>query len=162
MGAVERFDFHTRDGCRLACHAWGRGPLLVIGVHWLGGHGGEWSGLADEIDLDRVRLVVPDLPGHGGSSREPSPVDSGTLAAALLELADHLGAGRFGLLGHSYGGKVAWRLAGLARARVCGLGLLGAVGPAGVPIPREVADELFKRHRDPVVKTKIYSCHIKS
>lgn len=148
MPAAERFDFRTRNGVRLHCHAWGRGTHLVLGIHWLGGNGGEWHCLAEELELDQVRLVVPDLPGHGGSSREPSQVDTGALAAALLELAGFLEAKPFSVLGHSFGGKVAWRLAALAGTRVRGLGLLGAVGPAGVSIPRDVAEELFVRHCD--------------
>ena len=77
----------------------------------------------------RVRLVRVDLPGFGGST----PDEAATRgfpgrAQAVLDLADQLGVGRFGVIGHSMGGGTALLLAARERARVSGLVLLASIG----------------------------------
>src|SRR5438093_11227843 len=48
----------------------GSGPPLVL-VHGLGGAASNWTELAPLLAA-RHRLLVPDLPGHGGSSALPA------------------------------------------------------------------------------------------
>src|SRR6266540_2725724 len=48
----------------------GDGPPLVL-VHGLGGAASNWTELAPLL-AGRHRLLVPDLPGHGGSSALPA------------------------------------------------------------------------------------------
>jgi pimeloyl-ACP methyl ester carboxylesterase len=87
----------------------GTGPPLVL-VHGLGGAASNWTELAPAL-AGRHRLLVPDLPGHGGST--PLPCVSG-----LEPVADRVGlvAEREGMLpapvvGHSLGGMIVLRLA---------------------------------------------------
>ena len=58
-----RLDVH---GARLRYYVGGEGPPLLL-VHGLGGAASNWSELAPLL-APRRRLLVPDLPGHGGSS----------------------------------------------------------------------------------------------
>ncbi len=53
----------------------GAGPPLVL-VHGLGGWAGNWRAVASRLVGDH-RLIVPELPGHGGSD-PPCPGSSGT------------------------------------------------------------------------------------
>src|SRR6185436_8263275 len=57
------------------------------------------------------RLVMPDLPGLGESSRPASGYDKKTIAADLRELCARLGLERFHLVGHDWGGPTAFALA---------------------------------------------------
>jgi pimeloyl-ACP methyl ester carboxylesterase len=114
------------DGARLVYAVGGNGPSLVL-VHGLGGTIENWRALAPALAA-RNRVLVPDLPGHGGSAllREASHVDS--LAEAVLALADAEEFGNAVWIGHSLGGVVAIRAAVLRPDAVRGLVLAAAAG----------------------------------
>lgn len=87
---------------------WGAGDPALL-VHCTLAHGGEWTGLSRHLP---GRLVAPDMPGHGRSPLwSPDHGDFHDLATtALRDLA--LAEGRpVHLVGHSFGGTVALRLA---------------------------------------------------
>ena len=60
------------------------------------------------------RVIVPDLPGHGGSQRLPDPTDYSFPGYAkwLARLLDQLGVRSYVAIGHSLGGHIALELAG--------------------------------------------------
>jgi pimeloyl-ACP methyl ester carboxylesterase len=114
------------DGVRLRYFLGGQGPPLVL-VHGLGGAAVNWIEVARTL-AGRFRLLVPDLPGHGGSS---PLVDAATLdpyADRLARLAEHEGIERAAFAGHSLGALVALRLAVGRPERVSALVLAGAAG----------------------------------
>jgi 3-oxoadipate enol-lactonase len=82
----------------------GSGPPLLL-VH---GYGGTAWNFAELVPLlgDRP-LLIPDLPGHGASTRLPAAPTLAGFADVLAELCD----GEVDVLGHSLGGVVALRLA---------------------------------------------------
>src|SRR5437899_987448 len=101
----------------------GTGPPLLL-VHGLGGAASNWTELAPLL-ARRHRLLVPDLPGHGGSTALPA-------VAGLEPFADRMGlvAEREGMLstpvvGHSLGAMVVLRLALCRPADVQALVLAG-------------------------------------
>lgn len=62
---------------------------------------------------DRYRLIAPDQRGFAGSSK-PEGVEAyqpKNMVADLLALADHLGVDTFTLVGHDWGGAIAWMAA---------------------------------------------------
>lgn len=95
----------------LHCHRFGTGPRPVVALHCSLAHGGAWSALAAR--LAGVRIIAPDLPGHGaspawdGQGSYPDQVTR-VVAALLTEIAP---AGPPDLIGHSFGATVALRLA---------------------------------------------------
>ncbi|MDE2596290.1 MAG: alpha/beta hydrolase [Sphingomonadales bacterium] len=67
---------------------------------------------------DRYRCIAPDQRGYGGSSR-PQDVASYTpdkLISDVFQLADALGVDRFTIVGHDWGGAIAWGVALLGQA----------------------------------------------
>jgi pimeloyl-ACP methyl ester carboxylesterase len=58
----------------------------------------------------RYRLVMPDLPGLGDSSRPPT-FDKKSIGSDLREMCEQLGLERFHLVGHDWGGPCAFALA---------------------------------------------------
>jgi pimeloyl-ACP methyl ester carboxylesterase len=82
-----------------------------------------------------LRWVSYDRPGYGGSS--PDPGRSVVSAVAdVAAIADALGIGRFGVLGHSGGGPHA-----LACAAILGDRVFGAVSMSGLaPYPDDTRD----------------------
>ena len=64
----------------------------------------------------RFSLVIPDLPGYGWSAipdanAKHAPYDKRSMAKAMVEVMEKLGAVHFRLAGHDRGGRVAYRLA---------------------------------------------------
>lgn len=58
------------------------------------------------------RVVVPDMRGYGGTDAPPRVSDYAPdlLVGDVLDLADTVGADRFHLVGHDWGGAVAWQV----------------------------------------------------
>ncbi|MDX6579810.1 MAG: hypothetical protein QOJ47_1359, partial [Gaiellales bacterium] len=71
---------HERRGARIRVFTAGEGPPLLL-VHGFGGAAWNFDELAPL--LPGRRLLIPDLPGHGGSAPLP--------AASLAGFADVLG-----------------------------------------------------------------------
>jgi 3-oxoadipate enol-lactonase len=107
-------------GVRIRCYEGGSGPPLLL-VHGFGGAAWNFSELVPL--LPGRRLVVPDLPGHGGSSPLPATSLAG-FADVLATLLD----GPTDVVGHSMGGVVALRLAERHPALVRRLVLAAAAG----------------------------------
>lgn len=85
----------------------------------------DWSQVADLL-AGAFRVLAPDRPGYGRTGGPAGDFD--TNAAAVLAHLDRVGVPRAVLVGHSWGGGVALRVARLAPARVSGLVLAASVG----------------------------------
>jgi pimeloyl-ACP methyl ester carboxylesterase len=99
-----------------------RRPSLLF-IHGLGDSGFAFLEAFEDRRFRDCNLFVPDLPGYGRSS----PASSGDYSFAaqvsrLWALAEELGLGAFGLVGHSLGGDLAVLMADAdARGRISGL-----------------------------------------
>jgi pimeloyl-ACP methyl ester carboxylesterase len=113
-------------GTRLGYAVGGDGPPLVL-VHGLGGTIENWRALAPSLAA-RHRVLVPDLPGHGGSGLLDEAPHVDALAEAVLAVAKAEGVGEAVWVGHSLGGVVALRAAALRPDAVRGLVLAAAAG----------------------------------
>jgi pimeloyl-ACP methyl ester carboxylesterase len=138
-------EFTTDDRVRLHYVECGNGPLPIIYLHWAGGEVANWDGLWSEMDAVRFRHVALDFRGHGRSQQAPSAFTSERLARDALQLADELGIHCFVVIGHSFGGKIALKIAAMAPQRIRGLVLLGAVGPGKVSLERDVVEAILSR-----------------
>lgn len=113
----------------------GDGPPVVL----LHGGGPGASGLSNysrNIDAlaRRFRVLVPDMPGYGRSGKRVDHEDPfGFLANAIRGLLDELSIRTAHLVGNSYGGAAALRLALDTPGRV---GRLVLMGPGGIGTTR--------------------------
>ena len=123
-GFEERF--LEAPGARLRYLAAGEGEPLLL-VHGLGGAAGNWVALAPLL-LPGRRLLVPELPGHGGSSPLPAAPSLKAYADRLALLLEHEGAVPAAVVGHSLGGAIALRLAIRRPETVRAVVLAGAAG----------------------------------
>src|SRR5580765_1483754 len=110
-------------GVRIRTFEAGSGPAVAL-LHGLGGAAANWTLVAPPL-AERFRVVVPDLPGHGGSSALPAPVEA--LDPYADRVASLLGEPTV-LVGHSLGAVVALRLAARRPELVRGVVLAGAAG----------------------------------
>ena len=113
----------------------GTGPSVVL----LHGGGPGASGVSnysrniDALSKD-FRIIVPDLPGYGRSSKGVDGSDPfGYLANGIRGLMNNLGIGKAHLVGNSYGGACALRLALDTPERVEKMVLMG---PGGIGTTR--------------------------
>ena len=84
-------------------------PLLLL-------HGSEpaetWKVWEPMLSLaDRHRLIIPDLIGHGKSSRPVETPDYVVQAHAMKDLLEKLGVSKVGIVGAGWGGQVGLELA---------------------------------------------------
>jgi pimeloyl-ACP methyl ester carboxylesterase len=105
----------------------GQGVPLVL-VHGLGGSAANWVEIVARASA-RFQLLVPDLPGHGGSGAPPRGAGMNDFADVVAALIEHEAGEPALVAGHSLGGLVALRLAHRRPDLVRGL-LLAA--PAGI------------------------------
>lgn len=115
---------HERRGARIRLFAAGEGPPLLL-VHGFGGAAWNFDELAPL--LPGRRLLIPDLPGHGGSAPLPAP-SLAAFADVLGDVLDAEGVEQADVFGHSLGGVVALRLAARHPERVRRLVLAAAAG----------------------------------
>ncbi|MFR9779652.1 alpha/beta fold hydrolase [Micromonospora sp. MS34] len=126
----------VRVGARdIAVTERGAGAAVVL-LHGGGPGASGMSNYARNVDAlaQRFHVIVPDLPGYGRSSKEIDQSEPfGDLAAAVRGLLDELGIERAHLVGNSYGGAAALRLALDRPDRV---GRLILMGPGGIGTTR--------------------------
>jgi pimeloyl-ACP methyl ester carboxylesterase len=113
----------------LATRELGAGEPLII-LHGLFGSGDNWHGVG-KLLAERFRVILADLPEHGGSPHGER-FRYAEAASALRETMDALGLDRAALLGHSMGGKVAMELALTKPERVSAL-VVADIAPKSYP-----------------------------
>jgi pimeloyl-ACP methyl ester carboxylesterase len=118
--------FAEVKGVRMRYFVGGEGPPLLL-VHGLGGAASNWTELAPLL-AERHRLLVPDLPGHGGSSALPAVSGLEPFADRVALVAEREGMLPAPVVGHSLGGMVVLRFALRRPADVQALVLAGAAG----------------------------------
>ena len=135
----------TVDGRRVAYleHEGAPGAPTVLLLHGFGASKDHWIGFADALPW-AWRVLVPDLPGHGGSDRDSSlAYGAEDYAAAVEAWRDVVAPGLVHVAGNSLGGEVAVRLALRRPHEVESLALYA---PAGLTSPRPSAmDSLAAR-----------------
>jgi pimeloyl-ACP methyl ester carboxylesterase len=104
----------------------GAGPPLVL-VHGLGGAASNWLRIAPAL-ADAWRVIVPELPGHGGSGPFPEAPTLDSYADAVLSVLEHEDALPAPWIGHSLGGLVGLRAAVRRPDAVTALVLAAAAG----------------------------------
>lgn len=115
----------------------GEGPPLLL-VHGLGGAAANWRALAPRL-AERWRVVVPELPGHGGSAPLPAAPHLDAFADAVLAVAEAEAALPAPWVGHSLGGVVALRAAVRRPEAVRGIVLAAAAGISSATRAAEAA-----------------------
>ncbi len=113
----------------------GSGPAVVL-LHGGGPGASGVSNYSRNIDAlaERFRVIVPDMPGYGRSDKAVDHTDPfGYLADMIRGLMDELRIQRAHLVGNSYGGAAALRLALESPQRVDSLVLMG---PGGIGTTR--------------------------
>jgi pimeloyl-ACP methyl ester carboxylesterase len=106
-----------------------RGPRLLL-IHGYASNAQAWRAVVDRLD-GRFQVAVPDMIGFGWSTRYPTmPLTGDAYAARLTALLDALAWPSAHVVGQSWGGGLALRLAADHPDRVGRLVLVATVDPS--------------------------------
>ncbi|MCA8901083.1 MAG: alpha/beta hydrolase [Hyphomonas sp.] len=142
---------HSFISQRLRLHYvdWGNegAPVLVL-VHGGRDHCRNWDWVAERL-RDRWHIIAPDLRGHGDSAWSSDGEYS--IRANVYDLAQlihQLNAGPVTLVGHSYGGNISLRYAGIYPEMVKKLVAIEGLGPSPNMMAERAKVPPAKRIRD--------------
>jgi pimeloyl-ACP methyl ester carboxylesterase len=99
------------NGLKFRCLTAGKGPLVFL-LHGFPQTSHSWRGQLGPLS-EKFRVVAPDLRGYGGSDK-PSAVAAYSLPRLVEDLAGLIaafGERRARIVGHDWGGAVAWATA---------------------------------------------------
>ncbi len=99
----------TIAGTRIRFYAGGAGDPVLL-VHGFAGAASNWVEIAPELARTH-RVLVPDLPGHGRSAPLPGAPTAAAYADSVAAIAEREGLWPAHVVGHSFGGLLALRLA---------------------------------------------------
>lgn len=120
--------FREVKGVRMRYFVGGAGDgTPIVLVHGFGGAASNWVELAGALARSR-RVLVPDLPGHGGSSALAATPSLAPYADRVALVAEHEGFLPAAFAGHSLGAVVAVRIAERRPDAVAALVLVAAAG----------------------------------
>lgn len=104
-------DVHA-NGIRLHVAEAGEGPLVLL-LHGFAAFWWTWRHQLGALADAGYRTVAVDLRGYGDSDKPPRGYDAWTLAGDVGGLVKALGAPRAHLVGHGWGGLLAWTVAAM-------------------------------------------------
>ena len=104
---------------------YGAGKRLIF-LHGWGGEIASFKGLADRLSA-RFRITLIDLYGFGKTPHPDHPLCIEDYARGVEDVIKTTGGGKVILVGHSFGGRIAMRLAA-TNAEVVGLVLIDSAG----------------------------------
>jgi pimeloyl-ACP methyl ester carboxylesterase len=113
-------------GERVAYRDEGEGHTLLL-IHGMAGSSATWDAVIGRLSR-RYRVVAPDLPGHGDSSKPRGDYSLGAFAASLRDLVDHLDIDHATIVGQSLGGGIAMQFTYQHPERCARLILIGSGG----------------------------------
>ena len=108
------------------------GPLVVL-LHGFPEFWWTWRDVVPVLAGSGSHAVAMDLRGYGGSDKTPDGYDALTLAQDVSGVIKALGSRSTVLVGHGWGGYVAWTTAVLHPREVSALCAVSAPHPAAMP-----------------------------
>ena len=100
----------SANGIRLHVAELGQGPLVVL-LHGFPEFWWSWRHQLSALADAGFTAVAVDLRGYGASDKPPRGYDSFTLAADVAGLIRALGQRQATIVGHDWGGHIAWTMA---------------------------------------------------
>ena len=129
MTAIRRVPLSTGVTLNVATAGADDSPPVIL-LHGFPESHRAWREIAPRLQ-DRFRLIMPDQRGFAGSDR-PQAVAAykpDQLVADVFALAEALGLASFSLVGHDWGGAVAWAAALKGDSRVGRLAIINSPHP---------------------------------
>ena len=118
----------SANGIRIHIAEAGTGPLVLL-LHGFPEFWWAWHRQLTALSKAGYRAVAVDLRGYGDSDKPPRGYDGWTLSGDVAGLVRALGAQRAHLVGHAWGGMIAWSVATLHPRLVASVTAVAAPHP---------------------------------
>jgi 3-oxoadipate enol-lactonase len=125
------------NGASIRFEESGIGEPALIFLHYWGGSSRTWHGVIDLLGA-KPRCIALDQRGWGGSVATDGKYDLFEMADDVEAVVRACGVGRYVLVGHSMGGKVAQIVAARQPAGLAGLVLVAPAPPTPMPVPEAI------------------------
>lgn len=119
--------FVDTNNIRLHCVTQGKGELVIL-LHGFPEFWYSWRYQMPAL-AHHFKVVVPDLRGYNDSDKPDNGYDLDTLAADIRGLIERLGYLKAHIVGHDWGGAIAWHLAQKFPEYLNRLAILNAAHP---------------------------------
>ncbi|WP_423447134.1 alpha/beta fold hydrolase [Kocuria sp. KSNUG] len=144
---MSRITNFTRQGLRFDVLDQGPedGPVVLL-LHGFPQDAHGWDAVTERLNAQGLRTLAMDQRGYSPGARptEVAAYRREELSADALALADAAGAETFHLVGHDWGGVLAWDIALRAPERVASLTVLSTPHPTALGHALKTADQLKK------------------
>lgn len=137
--------YYSHDGLTFDVDDSGpEGADLVVLLHGWPQDRTSWRAVTPPLAAAGLRVVAPDLRGYSPGARPQHHLDYEIteIVADVIALLDELGADRAHIVGHDWGGALAWAIAAREPERVETLTVLSTPSPAGMAHGVRVGDQL--------------------
>ncbi|GAB3581976.1 alpha/beta hydrolase [Amycolatopsis endophytica] len=134
----------SANGIRLHVAEAGHGPMVLL-LHGFGQFWWTWRHQLTALADAGYHVVAADLRGYGDSDKPPRGYDAWTLAGDVAGLVRALGERQAHLVGHAWGGLLAWTAAALHPRIVASVSVLGGAHP--LALRTAIAHTGFRRKR---------------
>jgi pimeloyl-ACP methyl ester carboxylesterase len=121
----------SANGARFHIAELGSGPVVLF-LHGFPTYWWTWRSHLEAFAAAGYRAIAMDLRGYGGSDHPPEGYDLPTLTADVDAVLRSIGAEDAVVIGHGWGGLIAWSLAAMYPDSV------GAIVPIAAPHPRSL------------------------
>ena len=130
----DRLTFDLDDSAGPEAREAGDGDDIVVLLHGWPQDRRAWRAITPALVADGLRVLAPDLRGYSPGARPPRPSDYeiGESVADVIALADEVGAERVHVVGHDWGGALAWVVASRHPERVASLTVISTPHPAAM------------------------------
>jgi pimeloyl-ACP methyl ester carboxylesterase len=118
----------------------GEGPAVLL-LHGFPTYWWTWRRQLVDLAEAGYRAIAMDLRGYGGSDHTPHGYDPRTLSTDAASVLRSLGISQATVVGHGWGGVIAWTMAVLEPD------LIGGVVPVSAPHPRRLRRALLSDPR---------------
>nr|WP_042198086.1 alpha/beta hydrolase [Kibdelosporangium sp. MJ126-NF4]CEL23186.1 Epoxide hydrolase [Kibdelosporangium sp. MJ126-NF4]CTQ94349.1 Epoxide hydrolase (EC 3.3.2.9) [Kibdelosporangium sp. MJ126-NF4] len=137
-------DVHA-NGIRLHVSETGEGPLVLM-LHGVGEFWWSWRHQLTALSDAGFRAVAVDLRGYGDSDKPPRGYDAWTLAGDVGGLIKALGERKAHVIGHGWGGMLAWSAAALHPRLVHSV--VAVAAPHPLALRRQIRRTALRRKAD--------------
>lgn len=123
----------------------GEGEAVVL-LHGFPENTHSWRHQIPTLAAGGYRVLAPDLRGYGASDAPSEVADYAFphLLGDIVGLLDASGVDRAHIVGHDWGGSIAWAIAALMPARVRSLTILNSPHPVASAETRQVTEQAQK------------------
>jgi pimeloyl-ACP methyl ester carboxylesterase len=120
--------FVAANGARFHVAELGQGPLVVL-LHGFPQFWWAWRDQLTALAEAGYHVAAIDLRGYGASDKPPRGYDTFTLAADVASIVRSLGEGNAVIVGHGWGGWIAWSMPTMQPAVTTAVAALGMPHP---------------------------------